>query len=83
MWLAAFIMLLLYGVIALVMRRILVIGDETNDRSWKVRWNWPEKANERPRQKPRVLIASPQGSEDSDGVEERRQAKTVANLMLL
>lgn len=84
MWLAAFIMLCLYGVIALVLRGVLVIGDEQNDeRRWTVGWNWQLRRVGSSSRK-RDLIGSKDeavGPDDSD--EERRQAKVIANRMLL
>ncbi|KAG5638296.1 hypothetical protein H0H81_000821 [Sphagnurus paluster] len=72
MWIAAFATLILYAIIAIVMRGILIVGDETGDGGrWSVRWKWSVKR--RPR---RVL------EDDEDEQEEERQAKAIANLML-
>ncbi|RDB30849.1 hypothetical protein Hypma_005911 [Hypsizygus marmoreus] len=76
MWLAAFIMLIIYGIIALVMRGILVIGDESgNESRWKLRWDWSGNRGVRDR-------ISTDDMEDDDEDEERRQARAIANLML-
>ncbi|KAG5646751.1 hypothetical protein DXG03_002433 [Asterophora parasitica] len=75
MWLAAFIMLTLYGIIALVMRGILVVGDDSREHSrwrFRCRWNWTG------RQRARQELAE----YDEEDEEEARQARTVANLML-
>lgn len=79
MWLSAFIMLILYGIIAIVMRGILVIGDESGNQSrWKLKWNWSGKHREEG-----GWGNGDQMSIDDGEDEERRQAKAIANLMLL
>ncbi|KAF8068761.1 hypothetical protein FPV67DRAFT_1652217 [Lyophyllum atratum] len=72
MWLAGFIMLIIYGMTAIVMRGILVVGDES-ERSgrWGLRWNWSG------RKRTRQAFVDDNGEE-----EEERQAKAIANLML-
>lgn len=84
MWIAAFIMLCLYGVIALVIRGILVIGDEQKDeRSWKIMWNWQPKQLATLSRKRGDFVGSKNEAEGPDDSEDRRQAKAVANRMLL
>lgn len=72
MWIAAFTMLILYGIIALVMRGTLVI----NGKKWKFNWNQSARESQRDRLGMDMLDLDEQG-------EEERQSKAIANLMLL
>lgn len=83
LWIAAFIMLVLYGLTALVMRGILVIKDESEDDSEgrsKLMWNFRRETAKRSDKKHHAETGL--GQIDVEG-EERHQAKVVANLMLL
>jgi hypothetical protein len=70
MWFAAFVMLILYGIIAIVMRGLLII----DGKKW--RWNWHQNARRSDRLRMDRLALD---EED----EEERQSKAIANLMLL
>lgn len=72
MWIAAFTMLILYGIIALVMRGTLVI----NGKKWKFNWNRSARESQRDWFGMDMLDLDDQG-------EEERQSKAIANLMLL
>lgn len=79
MWLVASIMLVLYGITALVMRGILIVGDDLDNR-WKLTWNWGGK----PKRTGNPIGGALMRVDDDEGDgEERRQAKAIANLMLL
>jgi len=72
MWLAAFIMLIIYGITALVMRGILTIGDESQRNGrWRLGWSWSGRKRTR-----QAFL------DDENEEKEMRQAKAIANLML-